>query len=99
MKQDSIDRIAPIAAINPTATLRVAESNKDGRQKPGDNQQPRESRNDVLELHSGGVSSSWLRSKKRTSHPRLASILRFRQILGTNPSYTRFNLWGQRLLS
>ena len=49
---DSIDRIAPITPINPNVNLRVAESNKDGKQKPGGDQPTREEPHDVLELHS-----------------------------------------------
>jgi len=48
---DSIDRIAPIAAINSNLNLRVAETNKDGKQKPGGEPATREEPHDVLELH------------------------------------------------
>ena len=48
---DSIDPIVPITAIHQTVVLRVAESNKDGRQKPGGDEEPHEKPHDVLELH------------------------------------------------
>jgi hypothetical protein len=49
---DSIDRIAPIAPINPTHHLHVAEANKDGRHKPGGDEPAHPEPHDVLELHS-----------------------------------------------
>ncbi|MHB8635635.1 MAG: hypothetical protein ACYC96_04085 [Fimbriimonadaceae bacterium] len=52
---DSIDRIAPIAPINPTVTLRVAEAHKDGGQKPGGDSSGGQEPRDVLELHSDGA--------------------------------------------
>ena len=54
---DSIDRIPPIAGVAQTVHLRVAEANKDGRQKPGgeDEEAPRQEPHDVLELHGEDV--------------------------------------------
>jgi hypothetical protein len=48
---ESIERIAPIAPTNSSLTLHVAETNKDGKQKPGGHEEPRPEAHDVLELH------------------------------------------------
>lgn len=49
---DSIDRIAPVAPTSSSVNLRVAEPNKDGQHKHGEDHPSREEAHDVLELHS-----------------------------------------------
>ena len=66
---DSIDRIAPIAAINPNASLRVAESSKDGRQKPGGDQPTREEPHDLLVLHTADGEEVEIQPEETTEPP------------------------------
>ncbi|HLK15807.1 MAG TPA: hypothetical protein VKT78_13470 [Fimbriimonadaceae bacterium] len=48
---ESIDPIAPIAAPNPQVNLRIADTNKDGRQRHDADEKPDREPHDVLELH------------------------------------------------
>ena len=66
---DAIDRIAPIAATNPSVSLRVAEPNKDGRQKPGEDHPTREEPHDVLVLHTADGEEVEIQTEEATEPP------------------------------